>query len=117
MAGTRPAALDTSFWTVGHRADVLQYLFEYFQVHVPPTVRGEILAVDARYPRRRYGNAELFRVLEGAGLIRSAAPSGVDTRFGRGEAEALALAQAHGWWLLINDRGPLLHARSLRIRV
>jgi predicted nucleic acid-binding protein len=116
MAPSQPAVLDTSFWTVGHRADVLQYMFREFTVHVPPAVRDEVLRVDARYPRRRYGYAELFHLLERQGLLRTVAPAQVASRFGRGEAEALGLAEQHGWRLLINDRRPLSYARQVGIR-
>ena len=111
----QPAALDTSFWTVGHRADVVSYLFDYFVVHVPPAVRDEILAVDPDYPRRIYGYASLFRVLESRGLLPAELPAQAFRRFGRGEAEALALAQERGWWLLMNDSRPSLFAAQVGI--
>lgn len=116
MTDPEPAALDTSFWTMGHRADVIPYLLEYFEVHVPPAVRAEILAVDPRFPRRRYGYAEMFRVLEGRGLLPVATPSVVEGRFGLGEAEALALAGEHRWRLLINDYRPMESARQRGVR-
>jgi hypothetical protein len=112
----QPAAFDTSFWTVGHRADVLQYALSTFGFRAPPAVRKEILAPDLRFPRRRYGYAELYRLLEGRGLLPVVAPTAVGDRYGHGEAEAIALAQEHGWWLLINDYRPRQYARSLGIR-
>ena len=110
------AAFDTSFWTVGHRADVLQYTFSSFGLRAPPAVREEILTPDPRFPRRKYGYAELYRLLEGRGLLPVVEPTTVGDRYGRGEAEAIALAQEHGWWLLINDYRPRQYARSLGIR-
>ena len=38
------AVLDTSFWVVGHRVDVLTYLFRFFTVCVPEAVRAEVEA-------------------------------------------------------------------------
>jgi predicted nucleic acid-binding protein len=115
MTELQQAALDTSFWVVGHRADVLPYLFEFFAVHLPPAVRAEITAVEPRYPRRRYGYAALFRVLEECGLFTAAAPVQVESRYRRGEAEAIVLATERGMTVLINDRRPLAYARSLGV--
>ena len=47
--------LDISFWVVGHRVDVLTYLFRFFTVCIPEAVRAEVLAPDPRYPQRVYG--------------------------------------------------------------
>jgi hypothetical protein len=60
-----PAVIDTSFRVLGHRVDVLSYLFRFFTVIVPDAVRGELLAPDPRYPQRVYGYQEIFRLLEG----------------------------------------------------
>ena len=56
------AVLDTSFWVVGHRVDVLTYLFRFFTVCVPEALRTEVLAPDPRYPHPVYGYQELFRL-------------------------------------------------------
>jgi predicted nucleic acid-binding protein len=104
--------LETSFWTVGHRADVLPYLFDFFEVCVPPAVRDEILAADPAHPRRVYGYAALYRLLESVGLLPIEAVASPLDRFGRGEAEALALAGEQGRWLLINDAHPFAYARQ-----
>lgn len=111
-----PAAFDTSFWTVGHRADVLQYALSAFAFRATPAVRAEILTPDPRFPRRRYGYAELYRLLESRGMLPVVEPATAGERFGRGEAEAIALAHEHGWWLLINDYRPRQYARGLGIR-
>ena len=63
------AVLDTSFWVVGHRVDVLSYLFRFFMVCVPDVVRDEVLAPDPRYPLRVYGYQEFFRLLEAQGAL------------------------------------------------
>ena len=117
MAGQQLAVLDTSFWTVGHRADVLPYLFEFFTVHVPSAVHAEILAPDRHYPRRRYGYAALFALLERYGVLGVSLPARVEPHFGRGEAEAIALARERGWWLLINDSRPhqAAHERGIEV--
>jgi predicted nucleic acid-binding protein len=117
MAEKQPAVLDTSFWTVGHRADVNQYLHEYYEVRVPPAVRAEILRPDPSFPRRRYGYAQMFRNLEGRLLQSVSGPTTPLDRFGLGEAEALALAGESESWLLINDRPPYEFARRAGIRV
>src|SRR6266705_6922006 len=64
------AVLDTSFWVVGHRVDVLTYLFRFFTVCVPEAVRTEVLAPDPRYPHPVYGYQELFRCSTGPALWR-----------------------------------------------
>jgi hypothetical protein len=33
------AVMETSFWVLGHRVDVLSYLFRFFTVFVPEAVR------------------------------------------------------------------------------
>jgi predicted nucleic acid-binding protein len=109
--------LDTSFWTVGHRADVLPYVFEYFEVHVPSAVRDEILTADPIHPRRVYGYAALYRLLERLGILPVEPVMQPIHRFGRGEAEALALAEERGWWLLINDARPFQFAERRNMQV
>ena len=49
-------------------------------------------------------------------MLGRAQPNEVESRFGRGEAEALALAQEHGWLLLINDARPIAYARQSGVR-
>ena len=63
------AVLDTSFWVLGHRADVLAYLFRFFAVVVPSAVENEIQARDPRYPQRVYGYQELFGLMKQTGSI------------------------------------------------
>ncbi len=108
--------METSFWVLGHRVDVLSYLFRFFTVFVPEAVRNEVLAPDPRYPQRVYGYQEMFRLLEGQGLLSIRNPTGVHPQFHRGEAMALALAEEEGWWLLINEQRPLTLARQRGIK-
>lgn len=109
--------LDTSFWTIGHRADVLPYLFDFFLPRVPPAVRDEVLAADPIHPRRRYSYAALYRLLEERGLLPVVEPSAPELRYGLGEAAALALAQENGWRLLINDWRPMAFASQRAVHV
>ena len=61
--------METSFWVLGHRIDVLSYLFRFSNLFVPEEVRSEVLAPDLRYPQRVYGYQEMFTVLEDEGLL------------------------------------------------
>jgi predicted nucleic acid-binding protein len=113
----KPAAvIDTSFWVLGHRVDVLSYLFRFFTVIVPGTVREELLAPDPRYPQRVYGYQEMFRLLEGQGVLMNHNPEQPLLQFHAGEAAALALAQEQGWWLLINEQRVLTFARQRALK-
>lgn len=104
--------METSFWVLGHRVDVLSYLFRFFHVFVPEAVKNEMLAPDPRYPQRVYGYQEMFRLLEGQGLLAIRNPTLRLPQFNYGEAAALALAEEEGWWLLINEQRPLTFARQ-----
>jgi len=106
------AVLDTSFWVIGHRVDVLPYLFRFFMLYVPDAVRDEVLAPDPRYPLRVYGYQEFFRLLEAQGALRVRNPRQRVPQFHVGEATALALAQEEGWWLLVNEHRALRLARQ-----
>jgi len=61
--------METSFWVLGHRVDVLSYLFRFFTIFVPDAVCIEVLASDPRYPQRVYGYQEMFRLLQNQGLL------------------------------------------------
>lgn len=106
------AVMETSFWVIGHRVDVLSYLYRFFTLVVPESVRNEVLAPDPRYPQRVYGYQEMFRLLEGQDLISRRNPTQSLPRFHAGEAAALALALQEGWWLLINEQRALIFARQ-----
>ena len=110
------AVLDTSFWVVGHRVDVLTYLFRFFTVCVPEAVRAEVLAPDPRYPHRVYGYQELFRLLEAQGVLATRNPTQRVPQFHAGEAAALALARDEDWWLLLNEQRALTFARQQSIK-
>ena len=111
-----PAVLETSFWVLGHRVDVLSYLHRFFMVFVPEAVHSEVLAPDPRYPQRVYGYQEMFALLEGEGLFSFRNPARNLPRFHAGEAAALALALEEGWWLLINEQRALTFARQRGIK-
>ena len=110
------AVMETSFWVLGHRVDILPYLFRFFTVSVPKAVRGEVLAPDPRYPQRVYGYQEMFGLLEDQGLLPIRNPTRRVPQFHAGEAAALALALEEGWWLLINEQRALTFARQRDIK-
>jgi len=110
------AVLDTSFWVLGHRVDVLVYLFRFFTLCGPDAVRAEVLAPDPRYPLRVYGYQEFWRLVEAQGLLTIQNPTQRIPQFHAGEAAALALAQEAGWWLLINEQRALTYARQQGIK-
>lgn len=109
------AVLETSFWTIAHRAEVAANCFDFFDMIVPGAVEEEILRRPADYPRREYPYATLFRHLRS----RMVDPPEPEPRplsvFGRGEAAAIALAQAmpddQRAVLLINERRGEAYAR------
>jgi hypothetical protein len=96
---------------------VLPYLFDFFSPTVPPAVRDEILTPELLHPRRVYGYAALYRLLERLGALPVESPSRPLTRHGRGEAEAIALAEERGRWLLVNDARPFLDAERRGVQV
>ena len=109
------AVLDTSFWTNAYRAEVAANCLDLFRIVVPHAVEAEIRAVQASAPHREYPYATLFRHLRGQMLdppIEAIRP--ID-RFGAGEAEAIALAQELGAFLLINERRAKVYAVSVGI--
>lgn len=112
----QPAVIDTSFWVLGHRTDVLAYTLRFFTLFIPDAVRQEILESDPRYPKRVYGYQELFSVFETQGLLTAYNPSHVLSHFHAGEAAAIALSEEKSWWLLINEQRPLTYARRQRLK-
>jgi hypothetical protein len=106
------ASLDTSFWTLGYHAEVLPYLFDYFEVHVMPEVEHEILARDSRFPGIVYGYTKLYEVFGADGRFRAAHCASRLGQFGRAEDAAISLALSSGLALLINDTRPHNFARA-----
>ncbi len=106
------AVLDTSFWVLGHRADVLVYLFRFFTIVVPSAVENEIQARDPRYPQRVYGYQELFSLMKRQGALESRYPLQPLDQFHAGEAAALRLALDENLWLLVNEQRALRFARQ-----
>lgn len=106
------AVLDTSFWVLGHRADVLAYLFRFFTIVVPSTVENEIQARDPRYPQRVYGYQELFGLMKQQGVLAVRDPVQPLDQFHAGEAAALGLALDENLWLLVNEQRALRFARQ-----
>lgn len=110
------AVMETSFWVLGHRIDILTYLFRFFRIFVPEAVRLEVLAPDPRYPQRAYGYQEMFRLLEDQDLLSGCNPTQSLQQFHFGEAAALGLALEKEWWILINEQRPLTFARRRGIK-
>ncbi len=110
------ATIDTSFWVLGHRVDILSYLFRFFTLFVPEAVREEILAPDPRYRQRIYGYQEFFALLEEQAMVTIRNPDQSMPQFHAGEAASLALARQEGWWLLINEQRALDFARRQEIK-
>ena len=108
--------METSFWVLGHRVDILSYLHRFFTVFVPEVVRSEVLAPDPRYPQRVYDYQEMFTLLEHQGLLPIRNPTRPLSQFHAGEAAALALALEEEWWLLINEQRALTFARRQGIK-
>lgn len=107
------AALDTSFWNRASEIGITPYLFQFFRVHVCSAVRQEIVTTDPNETPLIYPQAMLFQIFEEDGRLLQAEPIKPLSRFGAGEAGAIALAIERNWHLLINDSRPLLFARSL----
>jgi predicted nucleic acid-binding protein len=109
------ASLDTSFWSVGTIGNLLQYIFEFFDVYVSDAVRAEILTPNPRFPSIIYPEAQLFKVFEADGRFQQGNPDPVHVLplFGCGEAHAIGFAQQREMWVLINDERPRQHALRL----
>jgi hypothetical protein len=97
----RLGVLETSFWIVAYRAEVVVNCLDFFELIVPGPMEEEILARQAWAPRREYPYATLFRHLRRE--MRdppSPAPDPLPS-FGRGEAAAIPLALELGAVLLV----------------
>lgn len=113
----RGASLDTSFWVIACRIGVVQYLFDFYEVHYCPAVRNEIVKGDPARPSLIFPQAKMFDIFLEDGRLKEAEPRQRLTVFGAGEAGAIALARERGWDLLINDFRPYHFARSLGVKV
>ena len=107
------AVLDTSFWTIAYRAEVAANCLDLFRIVVPRAVESEIRSVQVDAPRREYPYVTLFRHLRSQMLDPPADAPPPLSRFGPGEAEAIAIARHLGAFLLINERPAAVYARSL----
>jgi len=113
----RLGILDTSFWVIAYRAEVVANCLDLFQIMVPVAVEDEIQVGHQGVPEREFPYATLFRHLRGQMFDPPRNAPAPIARFGTGEAEAISLAQHLGATLLINERPAALHATSLGIRV
>jgi len=110
------AVLDTSFWVLAYRAEIAANCLDLFDIVVPKAVEEEILGGQQSAGAREYPYTTLFRQLRQT--LRS--PT-VDITplsiFGRGEAEAIALAVELKAVLLMDERPGLRYARNLGMDV
>ena len=123
-----PAVLDTSFWVLGYRAEIAANCLDLFDIIVPAAVEAEIMASHPSTPSREYPYATLLRYLGDAAGGSIADEFGDKFRkpevdvsplriFGRGEAEAIALAKRLDVILLINESPGAHYARNMAVEV
>jgi predicted nucleic acid-binding protein len=110
------ATLDTSFWINAFRAGLLERLGGLFRLTIPDAVVAEI-----RYPVRHLGvpspDTAVLEAWLASGQLRRENPKRSLAWFGPGEAAAIALAEEHGYFLLMDDGRPYQHAKVRGIRV
>ncbi len=111
----RPASLDTSFWNIAVQTGLVPYLFPYFQVYYCRAVEQEIITTDPNVTPLIYPQAMLFKLLQEDGRLHQQEPETPLTKFGLGEAHAIAVAYEQSWILLINDARPLRFAQDMGI--
>lgn len=109
-------SLDTSFWNIAAQIGVVPYLFDYFRVHYCHAVEDEIVTTSRDETPLVYPQAMLFLVMQEDGRLHHIEPKQPFTKFGIGEASAIALAQEQKWTVLLNDYRPLQWAHSLDIQ-
>ena len=110
------ASLDTSFWRFATQIGVVPYLFSFFRIHYCQAVEREIVTTDPNKTSLIYPQAMHFLVSKEDGRLHQREPKVPLTRFGLGEAHAIALAREQSWVLLINDARPLRFAESLGLK-
>ena len=108
------ASLDSSFWINAYRAGLTADLLDYFLVRVCTEVAEEIRRPLAMGVESM--DAVLFDALVKKRQIELEDADHRLTRFGPGEAMAIALAQERGYVLLIDDSRPHEYARANGIR-
>ena len=115
VLGRPLAVLDTSFWTLAYRAEVVANCIDLFQIIVPGAVEAEIRSRRVDAPRREYPYATLFRHLRDKMVDPPTDAQAPLSRFGAGEAAVIPLAQSLGAHLLINERRATAYAASVGI--
>ena len=110
------ASLDTSFWNMATRIGVVPYLFSFFRVYYCHAVEKEIVTTDPEETSLVYPQAMLFMVMKEDGRLHAAEPKIPLSRYGVGEAHAIALARENKWVLLINDTRPSQFAVGLGLQ-
>jgi predicted nucleic acid-binding protein len=111
----RDAVLDASFWINAHRADLVKFLPDYFNLRAPTAVIEEIEYVPSAVGQLSPAG-ESFRHWRQVGRLEIQDPTRAVDWFDRGENAAIALAQEQGYALLLDDQAPyhLAKARGLK---
>lgn len=111
----RDAVLDASFWINAHRAGLVEFLPDYFDLRAPTAVIEEIEHLPPGVGQLTPAG-ESFRHWRQAGRLEIQDPTQAVDWFDRGENAAIALAREQGYVLLIDDQAPyhLAKARELK---
>ncbi|MCP4360364.1 MAG: hypothetical protein GY796_20340 [Chloroflexi bacterium] len=110
------ASLDTSFWNIAAQIGVVPYLFAFFRIYYCHAVETEIVTTDPDETALIYPQAMLFKIMQEDNRLHLVEPENPLTKFGVGEAHAIALAREQKWALLINDHRPLQWARTFGLQ-
>ena len=115
LVDKRDAALDASFWINAHRASLVEFLPDYFNLRAPTAVIEEIEYLLPGVVQLTPAG-ESFRQWRQAGRLEIQDPTQAVDWFDRGENAAIALAREQGYVLLIDDQAPyhLAKARGLK---
>lgn len=113
----RKVVLETSFWTVGYYAQINQYLFDYFNIHITKDVKQEILQPGLQFPSVVYPYAKLFQLLLKNNQFAINTPKDKIKIFGKGDSTSISLAMELQSGLLINDNKPYQYAKNLGVPV
>jgi len=101
------ATLDSSFWIHATVSNVIEYLLDDFDLHVPSAVAGEL---SEDYP----SGARLHGLIRASAVTVQEARSAAVDRFGPGERAAMDLAiENRGWVLLMDDLRPFRAAEEM----
>ena len=112
-----PAVLDAPFWINAEHSGLTLHLLDYFHLVASQLVAEELTVLIERISEPPAA-AILFAEWRAHGHVEILSPQSAFERFDAGENEAIALAQEHGWVLLIDDAAPRHFSRGpLRLRI